>query len=501
MARLWSCGFELQSVTPNVECTNFVGTGFTINTTTKHSGESSLKITKTVANNAYIVQDFPDTSAIYTRCYLNISSAPGDDASIVMNFDGSLLYERGSISLTPDRKLKFSYYNSSGNFVSTAAGSTVLDTGTWYRIELYLYMVSQNTVIYDVKINGNTELSSTGLTVYNNGYSAIARVGWGLFNYFKATTGTLYFDDLAVNDGAGTSQNSWCGAGSIVHMQVDGNGDVQEQNAGDWDELDDVTPDDASYIELDDNNDDVLFTLESSANAGITAGSTINVVQVGYRHRPETAAASGFTPYLEGQASGTLQYGTAFTHNDTNWKTNGDVWPRLYKLTSYTNPQDSAAWETTDLDTMQIGGICTDANPDFWISSMWALVDYNPPTATQKAISDNITFTDDLGKDGNRVSVDTISFTDSLAQVTDYVRDITDTVSFTDIMAYIGPETITHTPTDVFDFSESYVVNISRVSSDTITLSDSDISHYIPRDKPTIQIEPSSSTIQDVYQD
>ena len=55
-----------------------------------------------------------------------------------------------------------------------------------------------------------------------------------------------------------------------------------------------------------------------------------------------------------------------------------------YRMTSYTDPTTGAAWVLTgpnSLSNMQIGVIITDANPDGWISTIWALVEYVPVTS------------------------------------------------------------------------------------------------------------------------
>lgn len=374
MARLWSCGFELQSATAGVEVDS--ATGATIVTTTKRSGSASLRCYRATSGVAGYSMRVTDSTSLYSRAYVNIKTSTSEFGAMnPTEYQDTTGYVVIGVSVNTNDTLQVGYFNALNNYVSAGSASSALSKDTWYRVEFYAKYNSASSVDYEFKLDGTTVSSGT-VTVYNAGVTNF-RIVQGGITY--ASTGECFLDDIAVNNTSGSAQTSWPGAGSIVHMQIDGNGDTQNQNAGDWDELDEVTPDDAtSYIELDDDNDIAEFTCESSSNAGIGASDTITLVQVGVRHKAETAAAMSITPRIKGQASGTVAEGTNYTHNDTTWRTNGDALPRNYKLTSYVNPQDSAAWETGDLDTMQIGVKTPDATPDVWISTIWALVEYVP---------------------------------------------------------------------------------------------------------------------------
>ena len=132
---------------------------------------------------------------------------------------------------------------------------------------------------------------------------------------------------------------------------------------------------------------------ESSSAAGIGSTDTISVIQVGVREAPLTAAADSYALRIKSASSGTTIEGTTLTHNDTTYKTNGDALPRIYSLTSYTDPTTAVAWTptgTNSLDNMQVGVHAIDATPDILTSTLWALVEYVPSVVPPAIISHTI---------------------------------------------------------------------------------------------------------------
>lgn len=375
MARLWSCGFELQSVTNGMEWDTTTGSP-TIDTTTKRSGAASLRCNPT-ATTAYITHDYFTYPAfgdltLYYRFYLYIAtSTDALDSIFVLRDDGNSAYI--SIRLNSNRTLEL--WKDYSTDAQIGSDSSALNTGQWYRIEVSATTGGASHYLTDVvaKIDGVTFASGSGLTIsVNTGSTFDFQLGC-----ITSTTADLYFDDIAINDESGSYQTSFPGAGQIGHLYPNAAGDTNDANAGDYTALDEKpTPDDAtSYVELDDNNDIIVVGCEAGTACGLDSDDSVTLVQVGVRHVPETAAAMALTPRIMGTTSGSVQEGDSFTHNDTTWKTNGDALPKIYKLTSYVNPQDSAAWEPADIDAMQIGVKCTDATPDAYVSSVWALVE------------------------------------------------------------------------------------------------------------------------------
>jgi len=360
-ARLWSTGAELQSVTNGVEWDTNTGTP-ALDTTTFRSGVVSLRI-NTAGTARLITHRFrADTgNKVFIRAYIYIATAPSVITTIIRYGDGS--FYTAQIRLNNDRTLEL--WSDSAQIGSD---SSALSLNTWYRIELvYDDSIADNTTWG--YIDGTQFATGTGADLANGGV-----VGVGIIT---ATTADVYFDDIAVNDTSGSAQTGLPGAGSIVHMHPTAAGDAAA-TTGIFSAIDDVLPNDAvDYIEVD-TIKEVDYNFETSANAGIGASDTITLVQVGTRQHPETAEAAGWRALVMTQTGGTTAYGTGKTHNDTAWRTNGDAVPRVYSLTSYVDPQAGGAWTPALLDTMQAGVDVTDATPNMFFSTIWALVEYVP---------------------------------------------------------------------------------------------------------------------------
>lgn len=379
--RAWSSGAELQTQASAVEFDEVSGTA-SIDTTTKRSGAASLRINPSAAT-IWKGQRFTSSTVrtVYVRTYVYVASYPaalegifscnenvqGGGSEIQMNTDGTLeLWDLG-------------------NGVQVGSDSSALSLNTWYRLEMYCD-ASDTTWETTAYIDGVSFANSTTIAAPAAGGS------WDLIVGNLGFTGTgsydMYFDDMAANTSAGTAQNTLPGAGSIVHMQPDSAGDTNGCSAGDFSSIDEVTPDDATTVcvlDADTGGDVIEVNTESSSSAGIDSYDTISVVMVGVRDAQVSAASATLVPVIRSASAGTRLSGTSYTHNDTTYRTNGDTQPRIYNLSTTTDPTTGIAWTptgTNSLDNLQIGMNCTDCNPDTNVSTVWALVEYvdgSPP--------------------------------------------------------------------------------------------------------------------------
>lgn len=373
MARLWSSGFELQTLTDFVEFTDGGGASCSINTTTKRSGAASLRV-NTSSSSDYVQNKIraSGTSALYFRFYLRIATAPSADTTIgVLTNDA--VSSSISLILKTDRTLQHSYYDGADT-TNVGSPSSALSLNTWYRIE----------ISYDDATGGNPTTARLDGVQFASGNSIDVGVTTLWVGVVDSATADLYFDDIAINDSSGSTQTSFPGAGSIVHMQPDSAGDNNNASSGDYSSVDEVTPDNSTTIAvLNDDNDILDVNMETSSNAGIGASDTITLVQVGSRDAAASAAEESFKLRIKSQSSGTLLQSGTITHNDTTYKTvgqgEGGFWG--YQLTSYTDPQAGGAWTTSLLDTAQIGIQAIDATPDINVTTLWALVEYVPNVA------------------------------------------------------------------------------------------------------------------------
>ncbi|MGW5123298.1 hypothetical protein ACWEQ7_04385 [Streptomyces sp. NPDC004069] len=389
MARLWSCGFELQSAAAGVEFSEVSGTP-TISTTVKRSGAASMRFNPTDTVQ-YISHQFASTSFaghVYFRMYLYVATMPTVDTIIMASCDniGTGAGRSPRLFLKTNGQLQTS--TGSGTTHTYVGGSSAtLSTGQWYRVELDFDSAANVQHAYLDGVDFSGAVAGVSFAGFENG---TIRVG----AFTDATTGgsttcDLYIDDVAVNDSSGTAQNGLPGAGSIVHLRPAAAGDSNgwatavggtSGAANNWTRVSEVTPDDAtSYNQTATASVTDDFKVGASLAAGIPAGSTINLVQVGMR-AGSTATTSGPTATLriKGQASGTVSSSAAIAINVNGWVTNAAAAPRVYPLTAYTNPQNGAAWTTATLDTAQIGYSSGTGTTTRRVSTLWALVDYVP---------------------------------------------------------------------------------------------------------------------------
>jgi len=379
MARLFSSGFELQSATAAIEWETISGSP-TISTSIKKSGTAALRCNPT-SSTSYVQQQVGTTeSNLFIRLYLRIETAPAILATIV-RIASSTGTPLASIKMNTNRTLELWDEISA---VQRGSDSSAIDLNTWVRVEFNL---NGTAATITGKIDGTNFATGDGPSASDQ---AFVRIG-----VLTATTADIYFDDIAINNSTGTPQKSYPGVGSILHMNPAGAGD-NNPTAGTWADINETPLSDANYIELDETTTIGDFTLESYADAGGSWLDTITLVHVGVRERAETVATESWKLRIKSQASGTVLEGTTTEHNDSTWRTNGDVLPRLYTLTSYTDPQGGGAWTPVLLTVAQIGIQPVDAVPDIWVSNMWALVeftsvDYTTSTSTTQSTSTSST--------------------------------------------------------------------------------------------------------------
>lgn len=370
-----------------LEFTDFIATTTNADiksyTTIKHSGDASCRAVATADGSAQAQQMFLATQVatdLYFRFYLYIVTAPTEDATIFNVWDRGVDALEGGLVLETDRQLH--WIDDEG--ATDGQGTTVLSTGTWYRIEIN-YDAADQVLVY---IDGVQEIDSsthTGDSVdslmimlcdQDSGHTCGA----------NGAQGQWLFDDIAVNDTSGTSQTGLPGNGSIVFMQPDSAGDSNGCSAGDYSSIDEITPDDATTIctlDLDTGGDVIDVNVESSATAGIGASDTITLTQVGIRDAAASAATKIWNMRIKSASGGTVTSGSNRSLSATTYRTNGGSTSAVgdYTLTSYLDPTTGVAWTptgTNSLDNMQIGVNCSDCNPDTNVSTVWVLVEYVP---------------------------------------------------------------------------------------------------------------------------
>lgn len=238
--RLFTCGFEENDIGPGITMWTANTGSASVQTTTVRSGTYAARINPSGASGQIRKNLFANktTGTIWTRFYYRVAAVPAADTRILhhQNSSGSTFVR---VILLSTGKLRIE------NVVTTTtADSTItLVANTWYRIELR-HLLSDTVGEIELFVDGNSEASITGEDTLNTNLRQI------LFGTSSGSTIDSFYDDIGINDEAGTFQNGLPGAGNISFVDPDGDDTVAwtavpgTPNAGNVDELPGAVPDD-----------------------------------------------------------------------------------------------------------------------------------------------------------------------------------------------------------------------------------------------------------------
>lgn len=369
-ARIFQTGAELNSTTAAVEVTSVDGTGASVSTTNVRSGNYVWRSNNS-GNTSGITQRLSnvDTSGPgYFRVYFNFATIPNVKQRI-MQFNNAANALAARVDIYTDGTLVL--INSSN--ITIATTSVALTTNRWYRLEL----------MNDATNNpGKLELRVDGVTVAkgnNDTQGSWARVRCGP-NLNNSTT-DVYYDDIAVNNGTGTSQNSWPGEGRLILLYPNAPGDSNQfkDTAGaagttnNYTLVDEQPPNGITDFV----NSGTLNDTDWYGISPMPVVNQINVVSVHGSLNNNTADATTAVKWqIQKTSGGTVSQGTAVIPNTTNFFTDGNsnIWQNLLSLP--TDP-DGQPWTWQSLRTTQIGPKITASNVNrIQVSAMWVYVDY-----------------------------------------------------------------------------------------------------------------------------
>jgi hypothetical protein len=405
MARMWTCGFELQSTSAEFGVNSgVIVTGSpSISTTVHRAGTASLRINPTAAT-SFVEHQLTSGVVMRTthRLYLRVDTLPSTATNVYGI--GQSGYFPALLRLQTDGTLVLRDGFTETTLTGTSAALTL---GRWYRIELDYNDVTGTLTSGVAAFKGYLDgvMFADTLCSNINGFSRI-RMGVQL-----AATTDIYIDDVAVNDTTGSVQNGLPGPGSVVHLRPNAAGDANgwatavggaAGAANNYIRVNETPPNDAtSYNQTTATGTTTIddFNVEDRATAGIGSSDTITLVQVGGRVASDNTTAASIVYRLKGQASGTVQESASVTVANTSWSVHAGQSPRPYQLTAYVNPQGSAAWTPSALDGIQIGyrGDVSQTTVRR-VSTLWALVEYVPATSAALTLASETDGGQSLGK-------------------------------------------------------------------------------------------------------
>jgi hypothetical protein len=397
-ARVYTNGFEWQSMTAGVEVTAVVLSP-TIDTAIKHSGAASMEFAGTLSSGTTGGANYTGGvtgATLYARAYIyvdSIDSSVGADAGAYLAFYTSggtdiahalLWNDSGTLTLTGE-------YNNGGSALGDYTTGLAFDT--WHRVEIfYDSSPADGSEVFTIRIDGTTALTSSSVTFTNK---TVGRLDWGGYNATGGDiSGALYFDDIAVNTTSGSAQTSYPGEGNIVLALPNGDGDNRNcSNASEnYVDVQEVPPSDTAtagttMCQLDNNGDILDVAVTDSSTLGIDSYDTITLVQPMVRIREEASGTSSYNLRVKSAASGTVSASSNADAGSGTARTNPSSTTSFATLlVSYTDPTTTVAWTptgTNSIDNMQIGVANADADstPDAWVLTLAAMVEYVDGTA------------------------------------------------------------------------------------------------------------------------
>jgi len=428
--RIWASGFELNSLTSDMEIEATGGTGtVAIVTSPVRSGSYAVQTTS-ASPAAWVRYRFAESNSdgpFYFRFYLRVADYP-DTAQEIIVLDSTGGADRVGIQMTSNGTLQL--MDLDGTTAQVGSDSSVLSLDTYYRVELkYDASAGLSAVSLEGRLGGTSFASSD--TVVNS--ASIGRVSFGGTN--AAANYNYYWDDLAINT------TTWAGEGKIIHLKPNADGDNTTWLIGagtgfNFEQVDEITPDDATtYLS------DIVATGLTADDyniedaTAIPSGSTISAVQVGVRGGGTGAAARTFVTRIKASSGETVEESSSIDWSINGWRTNQEgPNTRNYALVLYDLPGGSTSdWSISDLNNSQIGVRHDSLSVnEVRLSTIWLLVDYieaaadttAPAAVTDLAVSDPTTSSLDVswtspGDDNSTGTATSYDLRYSTATITD----------------------------------------------------------------------------------
>ena len=313
----------------------------------------------------------------YFRAYINVATFPSA-ANTIIELLNTTQAMKVKISLNSNGTLQLK--DEDGDIGSPSAAIT--SNNFEHKIEIFVDKTGAGGVhVVTARLNETTFATASNRNLSSG--IAVWRVG-GNLSVEAQTQGDWYFDDIAVNDTTGGSQNSWCGSGKVIALYPNAAGDANawldtSLGAGttnNYTLVDEIPPNNTDYVQSGVLNSVDMYNVSPS---GIGSADTVSLVALDTRFSNLVAdATAAFKVRLEKTASGTISSSADIIPNTTTWTTNNASAISLSPLVKYVDP-DGAPFTQLTLDSIQIGVIASVLNANLCrVSSLLATVEYIP---------------------------------------------------------------------------------------------------------------------------
>ena len=331
MARIFTEGFE----TGDNLGFNPVTSSVTIISTNPRSGSYCAKFSAATSIGTIII---PATGELYVRFGFMTGQNNKVDIRFAWMSDSTVL---GHLRVQNNGLVNgINAYSSTSTLL--ANGTINITANTWYLVEIYIKIGDNPNGRVITKIDGITDIDFTGDT-QPAAITTINRID------FKGQGGVgeeNYFDDIAINNTSGTSDNSWCGDGHIIALIPDSAGDVTQlipsSGSSNWSLVDERPANTTDYVSGSVIGEYDLYNLTpfSVSNAAVK--------RIWAETRSLDTVAEG----------GTISIGIKVNGEGEDWGSYNSLLTTYYRYigTVYPlTPSGSAIWTSTNLNNLQIG--------------------------------------------------------------------------------------------------------------------------------------------------
>lgn len=373
--RLFTCGFEEDDITTNLMWSN-VGAGASIQTTTPHSGTRHGQLSGTTGKTIRRdLQSSVSSGTVYVRWYWRANSFVVTSRIFSDRSGGST--QAAQVSVTTSGTVTLT------NAITTTAttSSAALSVDTLYRFELDHAIADAGGSMVLRFYAGDNDSPIETLTISSED-TLPSNISQFAFEETAASASiTSRFDDIAINDSAGSFQNTAPGKGNIYLLAP--NSEVSTSftplsgtdNSLMVDDVPGAADDDTTYNSHGTANGEDRLGL-TALGAEVGSGDTIVLADVYGRVRGDTTAGTNQMRMLIWDEGGTQTNGPTTNLNDST----------AYALMG-TNDHlvlNTSGKTKANLDSFDVGYEPTTSSNTF-VTAVWVNVEWKAAAATSGA--------------------------------------------------------------------------------------------------------------------
>ena len=350
MTRLVTCGFETGDV--NEAGVSVIGGSCTLtavnSTPTPRAGSYCMKAATTISTFPATYKTFTLGAAktdVWLRCavFLHGGTASTTDVFLFYFADSGSTVQCSVTYSFVDNLLRA--YRATNVLLATA--STAFPQDSWHVIEVRVQILTATTGALEVWLDGNRVINFSG-DASNTATLNVQNVALGTTSgtLAQATGVYLAFDDIAINDTAGTVNNGRPGDGRVVLLTPNGAGSSTQLTRGGTDtganysQVNELPPSIAQYVGSPTVGQRDLYTMSDIP----IAVQSINVVEALVLAQNSDAGGGSIAPTVK--SSATINEATAIGLS-TSPAYVGSRWE--------VDPNTSAAWTVAAVNALEAG--------------------------------------------------------------------------------------------------------------------------------------------------